>query len=38
MKMKHLTPEHIKEYIARLKWLEENPVYVKVTEQPGKKK
>lgn len=35
--MNYLTPEYIKEYIARLKWLEENPVYVKVTEQLGKK-
>ena len=31
--MKHLTPAYIAEYVARLKWLEENPVSLSVSEE-----
>ena len=28
----HLTPSYIAEYMAKLKWIEENPVNVSVSE------
>jgi hypothetical protein len=31
--MKHLTPQYIAEYMAKLKWLEENPVIISVSEE-----
>jgi hypothetical protein len=31
--MKHLTPAYIAEYMKKLKWLEENPVTISVSEE-----
>jgi hypothetical protein len=31
--MKHLTPAYIAEYVAKLKWFEENPVTISVSEE-----
>ena len=31
--MKHLTPAYIAEYMAKLKWFEENPVSLSVSEE-----